>query len=76
MTTSMAMSLATSTAARMAAIDALALLAAIAVAVSVAGALVAPLLFERSTRRPYRLLTASPSNVSRSSANHDVRYAA
>ena len=76
MTTSMAMSLATSTAARMAAIDALALLAAIAVAVSVAGALVAPLLFERSLPRPYRLFGASPSNVSRWTAHDDVRDAA
>jgi hypothetical protein len=76
MTTSMAVSLATSTAARMATVDTLALLAAIVVAVSVVGALVAPLLFARSLRRPYRLVTTSPSNTPRSAASHDVRYAA
>jgi hypothetical protein len=76
MITSMAVSLATSTAARVAAVDTLPLLAASVVAVSVVGAVVVPLLFDRSRRRPYRLFTASPSNTPRSAASRDARYAA
>jgi hypothetical protein len=76
MTTSMAVSLATSTAARMATVDVLTLLAAIVVALSVAGVLVAPLLFDRSLRQPYRFVPASPSHTPRSAAHRDVRDAA
>jgi hypothetical protein len=76
MTTPIAVSLATSTAARMAAVDTLALLAAIVVAVSVVGVLVASVLFDPSAPRPYRLATAHPRRVPPLSANQDIPHAA
>ncbi len=76
MTTQIAVSLATSTAARMDAVDALALLAAILVAVSVVGGLVASMLFDPSAPRPYRLSATAPRSAPRLSANQDVSQAA
>ena len=76
MTAPIAATLATSTAARMAAIDALALLAAIVVAVSVLGVLVASLLFDPSAPRPYRFPTALRRSAPLPSAAEDVRHAA
>ena len=75
MTTPIAVSFATSTAARMAEVDALALLAAIVVAVSVVGALSALLFLVRSVQRPYGLAAASRSTP-RLDETSDVRYAA
>ena len=76
MTTPIAVSLATSTAARMAGVDALALLAAIVVALSVVGTLSALLLLDRSVRRPYRLATFTSRSTPRPAETSDVRYAA
>jgi len=76
MTTPIAVSLATSTAARMAGVDALALLAAIVVAVSVVGALSALLFLERSAQRPYRLASPSSGSAPRPAEIPDVRDAA
>jgi len=70
-----AVSLATSTAARVAAVDALALLAAIVVAFSVVGLLVAWVVFDPSVPRPYRLAVA-PSRSTSSPERQDVPYAA
>jgi len=71
-----AVSLATSTAARMAGVDAFALLAAIVIAVSVVGGLSALILLDRSVQRPYRLVTFASRSTPRPSASPDVRYAA
>ena len=77
MTTAIAVPLAAATAARMAAVDALALLTAIVVAVSVVGILVASMLFDPSSPREYRLPVASPRRRrARSDADEEVRYAA
>jgi len=77
MTTAIAVPLAASTAARMAAVDALALLTAIVVAVSVVGILVASMLFDPSSPREYRLPVASPRRRrARPDADEEVRYAA
>jgi len=71
-----AVSLATSTAGRIAAVDALALLAAVLVAVSVVGTLAGLLLADRAVGRPYRLGIAPLRTTRHPSANHDVRDAA
>lgn len=76
MTTQIAVSLATSTAARMAAVDALTLLAAVLVAVAVIGGLVASVLFDPSVPRPYRFATTARSSRTPLSANQDVSQAA
>jgi hypothetical protein len=76
MTTAIAVPLATSIAARVAAVDALALLSAIVVAVSVVGILVASVLFDPSSPREYRLPTVSPRRRPRPAVDDDVRYAA
>jgi len=76
MTTAIAVPLAAATAARMAAVDALALLTAIVVAVSVVGILVASVLFDPSFPREYRLPAVSPRRRVRAAANEEVRYAA
>jgi hypothetical protein len=76
MTTPIAAPLATSVAARMAAVDALALLAAIVVAVSVISGLVAWVLLDLTPPRSYRLATAQRPSVPRLSANQDVSQAA
>ena len=77
MTTAIAVPLAAATAARMAAVDALALLTAIVVAVSVVGILVAWMLFDPSSPREYRLPVASPRRRrARPDADEEVRYAA
>jgi len=77
MTTAIAVPLAAATAARMAAVDALALLTAIVVAVSVVGILVASMLFDPSSPREYRLPVASPRRRrARPDADEEVRYAA
>jgi len=75
MMTPIAVSLATSTAARMAAVDALALLAAIVVAVSVVGLLGASALFP-SIARPYRLVTDAPPSTGRLTEEQDIQAAA
>lgn len=75
MTTHIAVSLATSTAARMEAVDALALLAAILVAVAVVGGLVASVLFDPSAPRPYLLGSAARRSIPRLS-KQDVSQAA
>lgn len=76
MTTAIALPLATSSAARIAAVDALALLAAIVVAVSVVGILVASVLFDPTSPREYRLPAASPRRRPRPAVDDEVRYAA
>jgi hypothetical protein len=76
MTTATAVPLAASIAARVAAVNALALLAAIVVAVSVVGILVSWFLFDPSCPRPYRLATASPRRGARPTAEQEIRYAA
>jgi hypothetical protein len=76
MTSPVAVSLATSTAARMAGVDALAMLAAVVVAVSVVGALSALLRLDRSVERPYRLATTASRSTPRPAETSDVRYAA
>ena len=76
MTTATAVPLAASIAARVATVDALALLAAIVVAVSVVGILVAWVLFDPSSPRPYRLAAASPCRRARPAVDREVRYAA
>jgi hypothetical protein len=76
MTTAIAVPLATSIAAGVAAVDALALLTAIVVAVSVVGILVASVLFDPSFPREYRLPAASPRRRVRAAADEEVRYAA
>ena len=73
MTTATAVPLLTSTAARMAGVDALALLAAIVVAVSVMGILVAWVLLDPSSARPYRL---APRRGARPVVDEEARYAA
>ena len=75
MTTAIAVPLATLTAARVAAVDAVALLTAIVVAVSVVGILVASVLFDPSFPREYRFPAASPRRRERPDAE-EVRYAA
>jgi hypothetical protein len=75
MTTPIAAPLAVSLAARMAAVDALALLAAIVVAASVIGGLVAFVLLDLTAPRSYRLATARRPSV-RLSAHQDVSQAA
>jgi len=76
MTTATAVPLLTSTAARMAGVDALALLAAIVVAVSVVGTLVTWVLLDSSSARPYRLAAASPRSAARPAADQENRDAA
>ena len=76
MTTPIAVSLAISIAARMAGVDALAMLAAIVVAVSVVCALSALLFLERSDERPYRLAIGASHETVRPAATFDVRDAA
>ena len=76
MTTPIAVSLATSIAARIAGVEAFALLAAIVVAVSVVGALSALLFLERSVERPYRLAITASHETVRPAATSDIRDAA
>ena len=76
MTTAIAVPLADATAARMAAVDALALLTAIVVAVSVVGILVASVLFDPSSPRPYRFAAMSPRRGARPLVDEEVRDAA
>jgi len=76
MTTPIVVSLATSTASRIAAVNALALLAAVLVAVSVVGILVAWVLFDPCIPRPYRLGIAPSRSTARLSANQDIPHAA
>ena len=74
--TNIAVPLVTSAAAPMTAVDALALLAAIVVAVSVVGILVAWVLLDPSSARPYRLAAASPRRGARPVVDEEVPYAA
>jgi len=76
MTTAIVLPLAPSTAARLAAVDALALLAAIVLAVSVVGILVASVLSDRSSPRPYRFATESTRRGTRPVMDEKVRDAA
>jgi len=76
MTIPIAAPLAISVAARMAAVDALALLAAIVVAASVIGGVVALVLLDLTAPRSYRLGAAQRPSVLRPSANQNVSQAA
>ena len=76
MTTAIVLPVATSTAARLAAVDALALLVAIVLAVSVVGILVASVLSDPSSPRPYRFVAASTRRGARPVVDEEVRDAA
>jgi hypothetical protein len=76
MTTHIAASLATSIAARMAAVDTLALFAAVVGAVAVIGSLVGSMLLDLTAPRPYLLTMARRGGVPRLPSNRDVSQAA